>query len=122
MMALVPLFITTPSKVPFSMVPSFLTPLIFWKVPPLMLLWFSTVLLKVPPRIVPNVSFVTFPSKVPLSLMVPLFVTLHVFWKAPPLMVPLFVTLPAKVPPEIVPPALFITLPSKVPFSMVPLL
>ena len=72
----------------------------FLKVPPLMVLWFSTV-----------------PSNLP-SLMVLLFITLHPFWKVPPLMVPLFVTVPLKAPPDMVP--LFVTVPLKAPPTIFP--
>ena len=99
-----PLFVTLPAKVPFSMVLLFSTLHMFLKVPFLMVLLFITLHMFL---------------KVPFSMvaLAPSFVTLHTSLKVPFLMVPLFVTLHVswKVPPEIIPPALFVTFFSKVP-------
>ena len=100
----VPLFVTLPAKVPFSMVLLFSTLHLFLKVPFFMVLLFITLHMFL---------------KVPFSMvaLAPSFVTLHTSLKVPFFMVPLFVTLHVswKMPPEIIPPALFVTFPLKVP-------
>ena len=82
MVALAPSFVTlhTSLKVPFLMVPLFVTLHVSWKMPS---------------EIVPPSLFVTFPLKVPFSMvaLAPSFVTLPVFLKVPLLIMPPFVTL-----------------------------